>query len=108
MASAIPLGKVSEIKGDGENREGKRTENGQDLGKKWFKTTDEGRNFKEALSQSDKGMTEEEDNEVKEEEDNKEDDVLEDPFGSAVSRTSIETEGMKEETNFVKSLLKRL
>ena len=50
MASAVPLGKVSAIEEDGENREGKRTENGQDLGKKWFKTTDDGRNFKAALS----------------------------------------------------------
>ena len=102
MASAVPSGKVSEIEGDGENGEGKRTENGQDLGKKWFKTTDDGRNFKAALSQSEKGMTEEEDDEVKEEENDKEDDVMEDPFESEVSRTSIETKGMKEEMSFTK------
>ena len=41
-------------------------------------------NFKEALSQSDKGMTEEEDNEVKEDENDKEDDLMEDPFESEV------------------------
>ena len=48
MASAIPSGKVGDVEIDGENEERKRTENGQDLGKKWFKTTNEGRNFKEA------------------------------------------------------------
>ena len=100
MASAVPLGKVSEIKGDGENGEGKRTKNGQDLGKKWFKTTD--MNFTEALSRSDKGMTEEDDDEVNEEENDKEDDVLEDQFESEVSRTAIETERSKEEISYRK------
>ena len=104
MASAVPSGKVSEIEGDGENGEGKRTKNGQDLGKKWFKTTDEGMHFTEALSQSDKGMTEGDDDEVKEEKNNKEDDVLEDKFESEVSRTAIETERSKEEISYRKRL----
>ena len=104
MASVIPLGKVGDVEIDGENGEGKRTENGQDLGRKWFKMIDEERNINEALRRSVRGMKEEEDDEVKEEENDKEDDVLEDPFGSEVSRTSNETEGTKEEMSFEKRL----
>ena len=74
------------------------------MGKKRLKTIDEGRIFKEALSQSDEGTTEEEDNGVKEEEKEivEEDDVLEDPFESEVSKTAIETERSKEEMSFEK------
>ena len=102
MASAIPSGKVGDVKIDGENGEGKRTENGQDLVKKRSIMNDEGRNFKAALSQSEEDTMDDEDDGAKEEENVKEDDVLEDPFELEVSRTSIETEGIKEEMSFEK------
>lgn len=62
IASVIPSGRVGDVEIDGENEEGKRTENGQDLGKNRLRTIDEGSNLKEALSQSDEDRTEEDNN----------------------------------------------